>query len=166
LTGPLIDDYWSEGGIERTDLLGLIIARLGEFRWSKTLDTGWQSWDVEVYCHPWTVARIATVQEEHGGGNRLIRVRYRVRPSGYTSTVWVFGCVIAAVGFLFGAPHYLIAAGSLLIAGSGAYLRGTFGAATMVALVDDAAHELGLIRCGTAQSAGLAEALQPRNSSV
>src|SRR5262249_61278331 len=89
-------EYWTEGGYARTELLALVIAYLNENGWGKTIDSGWSDWDVEIYCHPWTVVQACTAQEDHGSGKRLIRVRFRLRPSGYLK-VLAGAAVLAAV---------------------------------------------------------------------
>src|SRR5207247_9838921 len=58
LSGRLTATYWTEEGFERTELLGLVIAYLNEHRWGKTIDSGWEDWDLEIDCHPWTVVRV------------------------------------------------------------------------------------------------------------
>ncbi|MEX2430754.1 MAG: hypothetical protein WD645_02410, partial [Dehalococcoidia bacterium] len=143
-------EYWSEEGIERTHLLGVVIAHLNEHGWSKTIDTGWESWDVEVFSSPWSVVRIATAQEEHGGGKRLIRVRYHTRPSGYSQTVWGLGGILAALAVAFWSWPYAVTSGLLLAAGSVAYWRGARRGAFAVSLVRRVAEDLGLILCGAA----------------
>ena len=50
-------------------------------RWGKTVDSGWSDWDVEVHYHPWTMLQVCSAQEDHADGKRLIRVRYRLRPT-------------------------------------------------------------------------------------
>lgn len=150
----LRQDYWSEDGTERTHLLGLVIARLGEHRVGRTIDTGWKSWDLEVFCHPCTVVRMTTAQEEHGSNRRLIRVRYRLRPSGYTKVVWGIGGVIAALALAFWSWPYAVAAGTLLASGSLAYVHGSVRVALAVSVIDAAAAELGLLRCPSHAAAG------------
>ncbi|MEJ7590787.1 MAG: glycosyltransferase [Planctomycetaceae bacterium] len=111
LVGSHAKEYWSDQGIERTELLGLVIARLHEERWTNSIDTGWENWDVEVLCRPWTILRITTAQEEHGGNRRLIRVRQQVRASGYTLSLWAFCVIVAILGSIFSAWPYIAAAG-------------------------------------------------------
>ena len=41
--------YWSEEGCERTALLSLVVGYLNEHGWGKTIDSGWEDWDLEVY---------------------------------------------------------------------------------------------------------------------
>jgi hypothetical protein len=154
LFGEFASAYWSEKGAERTQLLGVVIAQLIEQRWSKTVDTGWESWDLEVLFQPWTVARIATAQEEHGGGKRLIRVRYRVRPSGYTQLLWALAAVVAVLGAAFLSGPYGAAAAMLAGIGAGVYWYGTYRAAYAVKLVDAAAKSLELIPCLASHCAG------------
>ena len=75
--------YWSEEGV-RPDRAAGAGRRLPDRAPLGQGDRlGWSDWDLEVYCHPWTVVQVCTAQEDHGGGKRLIRVRYRLRPSGY-----------------------------------------------------------------------------------
>ena len=57
-TGRRTIAYWSEKGCERLQLLSCVVLYLNEHRWGKTLDTGWDDWDVEIYCHPWTVVQV------------------------------------------------------------------------------------------------------------
>jgi hypothetical protein len=100
-----------------------------------------------IYCHPWTALRISTAQEEHGGGRRLLRIRYRLRPTrfgalalGVALTTW------AATAFL-NLP--LGSAGlALTIALSATIVwRGRRLAQDVVCIFDDLALELGMLRC-------------------
>src|SRR5262249_29815779 len=71
--------YWSEAAHERTELLGLTVVFLQEHGWGKTIDSGWEDWDLEIHGNAWTALQVCTAQEDHGQGKRLIRVRYRLR---------------------------------------------------------------------------------------
>ena len=75
--GQRTEAYWTGDGYERTELLGLVVAYLNEHSWGKAVDSGWKDWDLEVYCHPWTVIQVSTAQEDLGGPKRVIRVRIR-----------------------------------------------------------------------------------------
>jgi hypothetical protein len=77
LTGKYVTEYWSEQWHDRTQLLEAVVAYLTERRWAKVVDNGWSNWDVLVNCQPWTDVRACTVQEDHGSGKRLFRVRFR-----------------------------------------------------------------------------------------
>ena len=148
LVGSHAKEYWSDQGIERTELLGLVIAHLHEERWTNSIDTGWENWDVEVLCRPWTILRITTAQEEHGGNRRLIRVRQQVRASGYTQTLWAFSGIVAILGGIFSAWPYIAAALGLCVVGLVVYWRGSMHARRIAGIVESAAADLGMIACG------------------
>jgi GT2 family glycosyltransferase len=148
LTGMRQAVYWSEQGCERTELLGLFIAFLMEHRWGTAVDSGWSDWDVEVHYHPWTMLQVRSAQEDHGGGKRLIRVRYRLRP---TPLAQLAGALGAAATVLAAGCHVLLAAGAaavLAALAAGAWWRGARLAAQAAAGFDGLARGLGLIRCG------------------
>jgi GT2 family glycosyltransferase len=147
LTGRAAAAYWTEAGYDRTELLGLVLAYLNERGWGKTMDSGWQDWDLEIYCHPWTVVQVCTAQEEHGGRKRLIRVRYRLRPSGYTKALGAAGALTACAAAVLWAWPVAAAAVVLLAACLGVWWRGTGRASRALALFDAYAAELGLIPC-------------------
>lgn len=140
--------YWSENGMGRLQLLGCVILYLNEHRWGRALDSGWSAWDVEIYCHPWTIVRVLTAQEEHGGDKRLVRVRYRLRPSGYLINLGVSALLWAGVAaglhlWSFVAAAVLLLAGWLWI-----WWRGTLRAAKVLALFDRFAQDLDMVPCG------------------
>jgi GT2 family glycosyltransferase len=147
LSGRCAAAYWSEEGHERTELLGLVIAYLNERGWGKTIDSGWSDWDVEIHCHPWTIVRVSTAQEDHGGGKRLLRVRYRLRPSGTTKAAAALA-VLTTLAVLHWQPWLAAAAGGVLLAGClAAWWRGTHRASQALAVFDVMADLLGLLRC-------------------
>jgi GT2 family glycosyltransferase len=149
LNGCRTIDYWSEEGYERTELLGLVIAYLNERGWGKTLDSGWSEWDVEIYCHPWTIVQVSTAQEEHGGGRRLLRIRYRLRPSGHTKMLALAG--LATIAAALACQFWPLAASGGVLLGLAAWLWrcGTRRASQALALFDTWARELKMIRCGS-----------------
>jgi GT2 family glycosyltransferase len=147
LTGNLTASYWSEAGYERTELLGLFIARLLERRWGTTVDSGWFDWDMEVHGQPWSFLRILTGQEDHGGSKRLIRVRYRLRPTAFGMAVGILGA--AAVAVTAGFFPVVGAVGGVALAGLlfRAWCRGTRLAGRVAEELDGLARGLGLVRC-------------------
>src|SRR5579871_1979067 len=147
LSGRLAVAFWSEEGRPRTDLLAKVIAYLNEHGWGKIVDSGWSDWDLRVYCHPWTVVDICTAQEDHAEGKRLIRVRYRLRPTGYTRGVGWAG--LAAIALAAGLGVWSLAAvgGALVTLCLAAWWRGTYRAAQALAVVDAMATSLAFLRC-------------------
>ncbi|MBU6309059.1 MAG: glycosyltransferase [Planctomycetes bacterium] len=83
--------YWGETWGERPEVVKRTAAELRDNRWGVTLDTGWSDWDAEIFGHPWTCVRVTSVQEEHGEGKRLVRLRYRFGPT------WLGWTVLAAL---------------------------------------------------------------------
>ena len=81
LTGCRAVAYWSEGGIDRTEILRRSVAFMDKHHWGKVIDTGWFEWDIAVYCDWGLILKIVTAQEEHGQGKRLIRIRYCLGPT-------------------------------------------------------------------------------------
>jgi GT2 family glycosyltransferase len=141
--------YWTENGIERTELIGLFIAYLLEYRWGTTIDSGWADWDLEVRGHLWTRLRVFTAQEDHGGRKRLIRVCYRL---GLTRSACVVtaGGLVAALAAAWIHPALGVIGGGLLAALLlGTWWRGARLAGRIVAGLDSLARSTGLVPCGS-----------------
>jgi GT2 family glycosyltransferase len=148
LTGRRTAAYWSEDGLGRLQLLGCVVCYLNENRWGRTIDSGWSDWDLELYCHPWTVVQLATAEEDHGGNRRLVRVRFRLRASGYTKALVGLALLAGVAGPSF--PPAAAAAAVLLAACLGLWWRGTYRASQAVAVVDRSAKDLGMVECSHA----------------
>jgi GT2 family glycosyltransferase len=147
LTGRRAVDYWSEEWRDRTELLDCAVTYLTKRRCGRVIDTGWSSWDLQVFCHPWTVVEVRTAQEDHGSGKRLIRVRYRLRLSGYTGTFAALGLVAAAGAALVPSWCAAVLALGVLAGCAAAWWRGAWRAAQLVGMLDALAGGLGLIPC-------------------
>jgi glycosyltransferase involved in cell wall biosynthesis len=147
ISGSYTVSYWTEQGHERTELLGLFIAYLNEHRWGRTIDSGWENWDLAVYCQRCTVLHICTAQEDHGQGKRLIPVRFRLRAGGYLKLLWLIVLLTAITSSLTGIWSLSLIAGVLTAAGLGLWWRGRHRAAHAVAVWDHLARQLGLVRC-------------------
>jgi hypothetical protein len=142
--------YWSENGIDRTELVGLAIAYQNENGWGMAIDSGWSSWDVDVYCYPWTIVRVRTGQEEHGGDRRLLRVGYQLRSNG---TGVMLGMLSLAQLLVAGACQgwlFLGGATVTLLLWGWIWCGGRHRANRVVAIFDLMAQRLGLTRCAPA----------------
>jgi hypothetical protein len=170
LTGAHGAAYWSEVGHERTELLGLVIAYLIQHRWAHIIDSGWSDRDLEIHCNSWTTLELRTAQEENGGGKRLIRIRYRLRPNGFMKAIGFVAALCAMVAVYSRTWPAALNAGVLLAAGSGLWWRGTRLAAHAVGVIDILAREMGMTplyvtapTAGTDRSkAANAEDVEPR----
>jgi hypothetical protein len=131
----------------RLQFLGYLLLHMNEQRWGRTVDSGWNNWDLEVYCHPWTVVQISTVQEDHGADRHLIQARYRLRMSGYLRTLGLLG-IGSVLASLFIPTWVPVACGGfLLLVSCRLWCRGVSQASQAIVLFDAWADELGLIPC-------------------
>ena len=137
--------YWTDGGRGRMDLLEAVVSHLDRHRWGKALDSGWAEWDLEIHCHPWTVVQVCTAEEDHGQGRRLIRLRYRLLPAGYTRILALGAAATGVLALAF--RHWLPAGAALALAASSAlaWWWGARRAGRALAVIDRAARALGMI---------------------
>jgi GT2 family glycosyltransferase len=153
--------YWTGDGYERTQLLGLVIAYLNERGWGRVIDSGWSDWDLLVYCHPWTAVEVQTAQQDYGGHDRIICVRYRLRPCRHLRALGALA--VLAAGAAAGLQSWPVAlgAGAALLACGGLWWRGTRRAAQALAVIDYLARGLGLVRCAPTPGQGAGARGQP-----
>ena len=71
--------FWSEDGHGRERLLAEVLDTLEREGWSYSLDTGWKSWDIQIYGSFWWGIQLRTVTEYHGGPKCLTRVHLASR---------------------------------------------------------------------------------------
>ncbi len=145
--GRLTIEYWDEQWRDRTELLQRAIEELNPYRCVTRLDSGWSPWDIEVFAHRWTELQLCTVQEDHGSGRRLMRLRYHVQWSKYSIlTAGMMLLMVAATvqtrPFMASLIGVALVAGLIL-----AWQRGLHLAAQVAAIVDNAALNMGMIRC-------------------
>ncbi len=67
-------NLWNETGQGRESLLTEIFALLESEGWRYSADTGWKTWDVQIYGNLWWIIKLSTVTEYHGGPKCLTRV--------------------------------------------------------------------------------------------
>ena len=147
LTGIRYVEYWTEDWKDRTELLNLAVSYLTEQGWKMAVDSGWTTWDLEVYFHPWTTVRVNTVQEDHGGGKRLIRVRYRLRTTRLAKAI--AGAAVICAGLTVGlrSIYFGISAGAFAATAIGIWWRGACLASQVVDVFHKLASNIGLVRC-------------------
>jgi ATP-binding cassette subfamily B protein len=149
LTGRREAAYWTEEWRDRSELLSRAAAYLAEHRWGRAIDSGWEDWDLELSGDRWTALRVRTAQEEHGGGRRLIRVAYQLRPRGTVSLAAAAGTAATALTALL-APVAAAVIPAALTAGFLAFVwrRGARLGGRAAQVVDVVAAEMNLVRCG------------------
>ena len=160
LWGPLHRAYWDDRWRDRTELLHRGADELAALRWARETDAGWSDWDLEFSRDPWTVVRVSTVQEDHGSGRRLIRLRYVLRPDSLVPVglAGAAGVLAAASG------AWPSVAGAAAVAGIivGQWWRGARRAAGVVAAFDRIATRMGLVQVEEGRHAGTIAAVAAR----
>jgi len=147
LTGVRIMEFWDESWRDRTELLGSIVGYLTNHRWAARVDSGWNDWDLEIHCHPWTVLQVCTAQENHGSGKRLIRVRYRLRPSEYARAIAALGLAATALAFHGQTLFLAVIAALLAVLYACLWWRGRRLASQAMEAIQALASDMGLLRC-------------------
>ncbi len=71
--------FWSEEGHGRERLLDEVLETLESEGWSYSLDTGWKTWDIQIYGSFWWGIQLRTVTEYHGGPKCLTRAHLQTR---------------------------------------------------------------------------------------
>jgi GT2 family glycosyltransferase len=158
LTGRRSVAYWSETGGDRTEILRRAVAFMDEHRWGKLLDTGWFEWDIVVYCDAGLILKVVTVQEEHGQGKRLIRIRFQLGPTARLKVIGAVSMIAVAIVAALYPRVAMIATALILALGVRAWVRGLAAATRAIALFRAQAHQMHLIDC--------VEEAQPRSPSA
>ncbi len=86
--------FWNETGQGREALLTEVCASLENENWSYSTDTGWKTWDLQIYGNFWWIVKFASVTEYHGGPKCLTRVNLSAKP---TVTTFLINFIILSV---------------------------------------------------------------------
>jgi GT2 family glycosyltransferase len=99
--------FWSENGHGRELLLKESVATLESEGWNYSLDTGWKTWDIQIYGSFWWGIQLRSVTEYHGGPKCLTRVRLRLR---MVATTMLFNFIVLGIlayqQFLIPSTHW------------------------------------------------------------
>ena len=71
--------FWNEEGCGRERLLQETVQALENEGWNYSMDTGWKSWDLQIYGSFWWGVKLRSVTEYHGGPKCLTRVHLGTR---------------------------------------------------------------------------------------
>ena len=114
-------NFWTENGQGRERLLPEIIQALETEGWNYSTDTGWKSWDVQIFGSFWWGIKLRSVTEYHGGPKCLTRIKLDTHMVATTFRVnLVLLCILAYRQFFVPGSDlwlwipYLILAGILL----------------------------------------------------
>lgn len=139
--------YWGESHPERTELLQRVVDHLGAHGCGKSIDTGWTDADLEVFHDPWKTVRMCTMQEDHGSGRRLIRIRYQQRLGGLAKAVALLGVVASLVGVSVNWTAGVACAGATAVCLAAVWYSGRRLLRKLANVVDELAVGMGLARC-------------------
>jgi len=138
--------FWNETGTEKEALLGALMRACAAEKHPVAMEAGWEGWDIEVGGGLAGSARVLVVGENHGADKRLLRARWRLRPSRL---------VCAAVGGAGALAFASLLLGGLTTAAVFAVLAVAMGAAALWqlalfarrlhGLVEEAARETALV---------------------
>ncbi|NBV87478.1 MAG: hypothetical protein EBS01_14705, partial [Verrucomicrobia bacterium] len=73
-------NFWNESGQGRERLRSEIFALLEREGWRYSADTGWKTWDLQIYGNRFWSVQASLVTEYHGGPKCLTRVQLVCRP--------------------------------------------------------------------------------------
>ena len=144
-SGVVHRHYWSERAHERTEFLAGLVERLSAERVPTEVHEGWTRDDLTVFPHAWTAVSVRTVQEDHSGGRRLLRVRLRLFPNAQVR--WALGGAAALGLVALATPAVPAAVGAvgLVALVAVAWRCGLERRARLAALADEAARAVGLL---------------------
>ncbi len=89
--------YWNEEGAGREALLTEIFQALETEGWSYSSDTGWKTWDAQIYGNFWWIVKLQTVTEYHGGPKCLTRVKMHFK--AVATTVLINALLLLFLGW-------------------------------------------------------------------
>jgi O-antigen biosynthesis protein len=144
LLGRLTNAYWEVGARDRIALLDRSVDRLATQSFVTKTDAGWSPWDLEIVGHPWASLRMQTVQEEHGSERRLIRVRYRLRLTGYGRIAAAALGLAAIVALELDRAIVQVVGPAIAVGAVAFWHRARAVASRAVAVVDETAKAMGL----------------------
>jgi GT2 family glycosyltransferase len=150
LSGGATVEYWTQMWRDRSEVLDRFVVELAEAGWVRTVDPVQATWDVLVHCDRWTATQTRTVQEDHGSGRRLLRVRHRVRPTVLGWAVSLVAVVALMAGALLPSPLAALYGAALLVGGALCWWHGTRVAGRVADAFTRAAAELGFALCRAA----------------
>jgi glycosyltransferase involved in cell wall biosynthesis len=111
--------FWSEQGRERVHLLAEIEKILEEEGWRYAQDTGWNSWDVQIFANRWWHIRLRSLTEIYPHGRRLTRIHQGIVPTTFSvlfAVTAITADVLVALSYPAALPFFL---GILALAGVG-----------------------------------------------
>jgi len=145
-------NFWNEEGKGREVLLTEVFRLLEDEGWRYSSDTGWTSWDVQIYGTVWWSVLTSSVTEYHGGPKCLTRVglKYKMVATTFLANVVAISVLLYQLVFSEGKGWFLWAL--YLLFCMGLFFRAYVLKRRVADLIMHAAQNLGLKRISGAQS--------------
>jgi hypothetical protein len=138
--------FWNEMGTEKEALLGALMRACAAEKHPVAMEPGWSDWDIEIGGGLAGSARVLVVGENHGADKRLLRARWRLRPSRLVcAAVGGAGALAVASLLLGGLMVAAVFAGLAVAFGGVALWQLVLFARRLHGLVEDAARETELV---------------------
>ncbi|MBE9199587.1 MULTISPECIES: glycosyltransferase [unclassified Nodularia (in: cyanobacteria)] len=88
--------YWTDSGLEKESILQGMMDFLTSRKYFMAVNDGWSDWDLTIYRGLWSRALIRVCAENHGGNQRVLRVKSTFCMSRLTVIV-VIGWALATI---------------------------------------------------------------------
>jgi O-antigen biosynthesis protein len=77
----IVRQYWNQVGVDRLKLITGMVDEMSRKGWLFAPNSGWEPWDFTIILSQWYRTKITTVDEDHGDGRHLFRIRYQLSPT-------------------------------------------------------------------------------------
>ncbi len=136
-------NYWSKVH-ERLALLEAIKSAVGRIGWRMRLDSGWETWDMEIYASRYVKVRLTTATEVHHGNGMLSKVRIELVMSKFCQVLLLGGVILAGLLLMHSPWPFSRTAPLIPLAWWTLYLVNKFRVIDpMLGMIDRAATEAG-----------------------
>jgi GT2 family glycosyltransferase len=146
--------FWGTSHVERTEYLRRLVCYLDDKRCGKTVDTGWSKADLDVFRDFWCGVSVCTAQEDHGSGNRVIRVRLKIQISLLGVTAAILGVAVTALAMWVNPWMGAAVACAVVAVAAWIWKRGIDLLARMTEVCREVAGTMGLVACDKKKDLG------------
>jgi len=142
----LLLSYWADHSEDKEVLVGGLMRFLVPQKYFVQMDEGWSDWDLKISRGLWSRAFVLVCTENHGGEQRVLRVRCSLRMSRLGSVLLRVLIAATAVSLIAGVTTPIVLAAALAV-GCLCYILAevvAFGR-VMRRVIDHVAHQSGLL---------------------
>jgi hypothetical protein len=138
--------FWNETGTEKEAMLGALMRACAAEKHPVAMEDGWSDWDIEIGGGLAGSARVLVIGENHGADKRLLRARWKLRPSKLVRAAVGGAGGLALLSLpLGGVTAAAVFAGLAVALGAAALWQFSLFARRLHGFVEDAARETELV---------------------